>query len=224
MKQKFTLIELLVVIAILGILSTLLVPSIRRSKEQAKATICKSNLKQIGAAGLMWNKENDLWSLAASWYSKGYNASLYPYTNTDNEYTRNNFSGLYHCPSLTRELIQGTSAESYGATSYATHSWSTGYQSGKYTENKVHGDVKIQQVNEPHRKVLMMDHTIWHMSGWSLNLQGTANRNDPTRWHGNYKGIYAKANILWYDGHVSIEPSDFARNDWRSHYFDPTNE
>ncbi|MCM8532965.1 MAG: prepilin-type N-terminal cleavage/methylation domain-containing protein [Lentisphaeraceae bacterium] len=223
-NKKFTLIELLVVVAIIGILSSILLPSLSKAREKAKMTVCQVNQKQIGAAAFTWNKENDYWSIAANWYSKGWNASLYPYTSTDGEYTRDNFDGLYHCPSLTRELIQGTSAQGYGATSYATHSWSTGYQSGKPLYNKTRGHLKVQKVNQPQQKVLMMDHTIWHMSSWSLNPQGIANRDDPTRWHGKYNGIYAKANILWYDGHVSIEPSDFARNDWRSHYFDPTNE
>ena len=221
MKKNFTLIELLIVIAIIGILTTILLPSITTAREKAKSTVCLSNLQQIGAAAFRWNQDNDNWSLAANWYSKGWNASLYPYTGTDGEYTRNNFSGLYHCPSLTRQLLQGTSAQSYGSGSYATHSWSSGYQSGKPTHNKVRGHMKIMEVNQPQRKALIMDHTIWHMSGWSLNLQGTANKDDPTRWHGKYNGLYAQANILWYDGHVSREPGDFAKNGWKSYFFDP---
>ena len=57
--RKFTLIELLVVIAIVGILLTLLLPSLSRARETSMKAVCLSQLKQVGDAKAIFLKNNN---------------------------------------------------------------------------------------------------------------------------------------------------------------------
>lgn len=55
----FTLIELMVVIVVIAIMAALLLPALNRTKEQAKGTACRSNMKQLSLAFLMYAEDNE---------------------------------------------------------------------------------------------------------------------------------------------------------------------
>ncbi|MDD7984025.1 DUF1559 domain-containing protein [Lentisphaera marina] len=67
--KRFSLIELLVVIAIIGILASLLLPSLKKARESAKQSACTNNQKQIAIAITMYQGDND---------------SYYPYSSLNN--------------------------------------------------------------------------------------------------------------------------------------------
>ena len=57
-RTGFTLIELLVVIAIIAMLIAVLIPVLRTARQQAKAVLCGSNLKQLLSALTAYDQEN----------------------------------------------------------------------------------------------------------------------------------------------------------------------
>ena len=63
--RTFTLIELLVVIAIIAILAAMLLPALSAARESARDSNCKSKMKQLGLANILYsgdNSDNFHWS------------------------------------------------------------------------------------------------------------------------------------------------------------------
>ena len=56
--QAFTLIELLVVISIIAVLMSIMLPALRKAREQARNSVCKSNLRQLAIAALTYEADS----------------------------------------------------------------------------------------------------------------------------------------------------------------------
>ena len=57
-RKGFTLIELLVVIAIIALLMAILLPALHRARNQARAVVCQTNLKEWGTTFAIYLDEN----------------------------------------------------------------------------------------------------------------------------------------------------------------------
>ena len=74
--RKFTLLELMVVIAIIGILITMLMPSLSQAREKGRAAVCLSNYKQLAMLNYTFIGDNDDRSVGSGSHLCGSNGSV----------------------------------------------------------------------------------------------------------------------------------------------------
>lgn len=109
-RRGFTLIELLVVIAIIAVLMAILMPALRRVKEQARMVSCMSNLKQWNLIASMHAESND----GELWH--GADASAYWWIdNLEPQYVDWKTNKLWFCPSATKPHTQTENASIFTA-------------------------------------------------------------------------------------------------------------
>ena len=103
--KKFTLIELLVVVAIIGILASMLLPSLSRAREVTKRAVCMNNQKQIGILFINYvdsNLNSNYHTGEGKMFDRGYwrretlKANGYPQETVDNRVAY--FQDEINCP------------------------------------------------------------------------------------------------------------------------------
>jgi len=226
-KRGFTLIELLVVIAIIAVLLAILMPAMRKIKEIARETACKSNLKNVGLAVQMYldDYERKIPHTQSSnqflWYqsdgktrrkagSSGTYWGTYYF-----EYLKN--TKIFGCPSLIRaeRLIYDAGNDPSGTIQHAAF--------GLNHHERARGR-NTNDIYKPSEFIYCLDHAeprpdggtsdcLHNNNGTGMNL--TSYRQGGSRSY-SYRQIFrhnirraddyrtdGRLNILWLDGHVT---------------------
>jgi prepilin-type N-terminal cleavage/methylation domain-containing protein len=132
--KKFTLIELLVVVAIIGILASLLLPSLGKARKKAIKAVCKSQIRQIHLKYHMYSDDNDGYFPPAALGTSGvlekitWDDLLSDYlSDAEKEMNPLDLSNpsavsdtLYKCPADNRALPDNTMRRSYATNSGLT--------------------------------------------------------------------------------------------------------
>ena len=118
--KKFTLIELLVVVAIIGILASLLLPSLGKARARSQSSVCMNKIKQITTAAFMYATESNNYAPlnenAHPWGKKLSENNYLP------ELVIEDKSNIYNCP-------EGAEATNYWGINYAMN-WRLGHDNG----------------------------------------------------------------------------------------------
>ena len=206
----FTLIELLVVVAIIGILASLLLPSLSNARLKAQQAVCLSNGKQIATATIL--------------YMSGSNGKA-PYDNI----TGNNKKWFNHLipsllpkgelnngPSPVQKCPVGLDLNENWMSNISMNSFITGKnQDGWSITRKATYGVQTSET------ALLMDSYL----NWRSQSPGNINNHNLLEEEGGGKIArhFKKANVIYLDGHGIARGASFilSRNSSTDTFWDP---
>jgi len=149
---SFSLIELLIVIAIISILTSLLMPALRQTKEKVRAIVCSANLRQVHPAFTMY--VNDF----SDYYPPGAVDSGQVWPSIFNSYGYLKAGPIYACPNDTKIRFAGTmwAKRSYNGSYFITPDTRTGAWHPATSPSSL---IKCTKVRKPSATVLCYEFT-----------------------------------------------------------------
>jgi len=202
-QRAFTLVELLVVIAIIAVLASFLFSALGKARQTAAAIGCTSNLRQLGAASMLYAGDNDGELVYAVYYDEWRTywpnkLDSYVAVKVSKGRTLEDALGVFSCPSSTLSTQLGGRAQ-YGKNAFINGT----YRLDRLGQWGMFDGFTLASIDKPSRYYFIGDS--------SDDGDGTAEReigSSPTVDESTLTvlGLRAlhqrKANIMFADGHV----------------------
>ncbi|HWL52055.1 MAG TPA: hypothetical protein VNQ90_06450 [Chthoniobacteraceae bacterium] len=228
-KRAFTLLEALITIGVVGVLVSLLLPVLGKVAEGSLNSKCMTNLRQLGAAGLLYAAEqNGRLPDRGGWGGTTQpHRSLLPYLNLP---LRNASAPVYDvdsvltCPSVQKSRFR--TPYDWHRT-YAINQYATGDDAGtasirqtwvNHVENR-DAPLRLTNVREPAAQSFFMDGPVLlEAGGYRYSMYQAPDRleervsDDETAWrtpwvHG------ATLNVVFLDGHIEAISREYAERE-----------
>lgn len=226
-EHAFTLIELLVVIAVVTVSMAILLPSLRKVRENARLIQCSSNLRQLAIVWTQYLDKNEgrfyqrknanfwyggLYSISETQYDdkeiRPLNSILkFPHLVTDPE-----VASLFRCPSDrggTPNRFSELEVYRYWGTSYPTNHFLIGQNACKpFSEHTREFDLSlsnritrmsISKVTVPHGRLILMGDYGW-VNQWKPEPHESPELKEQAEWHRRPDSH----NLAFLDGHVKF--------------------
>lgn len=227
----FTLIELLVVIAVIGVLLSVLIPSLGKAKRQTRAIVCRSNLHQIGLAVNLYADAHQSFVPRGDpinpWFIR-----YMPYLG--HEFRQKDYRDvrIYKCPDFPQAGVGENNVSNAKQTlCYVVSSWTFDGRSDR-TGHEIREPTKLSEFRHPATTIYMADNedAPWRpiiqtstddgldrCDIWTPTHLPTSTNQD--RYRGRriaQKRHKDGCNVLWLDYHSDYVPADEMTVDmWR---------
>ncbi|MCM8543357.1 MAG: prepilin-type N-terminal cleavage/methylation domain-containing protein [Lentisphaeraceae bacterium] len=210
-KDKFTLIELLVVVAILGLLVSLLLPSLSNARLKTQQAVCLSNQHQLGLATISYTVD-----------SNGYaphNDGDPDDSGDDNNWPHKLLDGYISPSDLGRygpsfKCPVGTKPDQFGKLSIAMNSQLTGGTNSVSSTPLIIGATASETV-------MFIDSYKWWIQASHAQMTNSKLIEDSI--DNNIARHFFKANCTFLDGHGKAQSATFllSKNDEADTFWDP---